>query len=381
MKHRHLRTTLWIMLAGIFFLPAIPGLAQYQGRTGMSSGYGGTNNRSRNSATSTAQQSPDGARQMGSAVIQYDPETASIIVITDEETNGHIKSVIDSMDRPTPQVLIKVLFLQVQHTDEKDMGVEFQLKNVDGKDVQDLSTVFGVANATQGGFYKILEGDLQATIHAIATNNKMEVLSRPSVLTRNNQEATVTVGQKIPIITNSRITEDGQTINTIEWTDIGIILDVRPRILPDRMVELDVSPEISNLTADTVPISNTVDARVIAERSANTSVVVKDGKTVVIGGMMENNITKHVAKVPLLGDIKYVGALFRRTIETKVKTELLIFLTPIVVENPDQLREVSASEKENGTSLASKAISKEEMKRFLNDPSTRLKEKPQAAKK
>ncbi len=342
-----------------------------QPRTG-----GGFSATTSSSSTST-QTSTDGSRTLGTAIIQYDSETGSIIIIADDETNDRIKSVLDNIDRPTPQVLIKVLFLEVTHSNDKDLGVEYTLRDLGGSatdingnavtQFKELSTAFGLANETRGGFYKILDGDLAATIRAIANNNKLEVLSRPSILARNNQEATITVGQEVPFITNSRVTSDGQTINTIQYSDIGIILRVKPRIMPDRNVEMQVLPEISNLTAETVPVSDTVNARVIAKRSAETTVVVADGKTVVIGGMMENNNTEKVTKVPLLGDIPWVGALFRRTTTTKVKTELLIFLTPLVVEGPDQLQTVSNAENANGR-LPAKVFSQEEMDQFLNKP-------------
>jgi len=133
----------------------------------------------------------------------------------------------------------------------------------------------------------------------------------------------------------------------VQYQDIGIILNVTPHITAERLVEMDVTPEISTLTAETVPISDTVNAQVIAKRSAQTRVVVADGKTVVIGGLMEDNNTESVSKLPLLGDIPVLGALFRRTIKDKTKTELLIFLTPYVIETPNDLDTMTLKEQEN----------------------------------
>lgn len=365
MKHRISHLVLATMLAALL-LPALPAFAQFQNNSYRGNGNNGNRNQNRsNNNTQTQSTSTDGSRQMGTASIQYDQETGSIVVVADDETNERIKAVLENLDRPTPQVLIKVLFLEVTHGDKLDLGVEAQLKDVDGKNVSDLSSAFNLSDATEGGFYKIIEGDFQATLHALATNNKLEVLSRPSVLTRNNQEATITVGQEVPFITNSRITSDGQTINTIQYSDVGIILRVQPRIMPDRLVEMDVAPEISNLTAETVPITNGVTAPVIAKRSAQTSIVVKDGKTVVIGGMIENNVTENVRKIPVIGDIPYLGALFRRTIKEKSKTELLIFLTPFVVENSKELGNLSRAEEKNNNTLAHQVFTEEQLNKFL----------------
>jgi len=303
---------------------------------------------------------------VGSAVIQYDAETGSLIVITDDETNKQIEKIVTNLDQPVPQVLIKVLFLEVTHTNDLDLGVEGKYTyNRDGnQDV--IQTIFGLSHETRGGFYKILDEDLEVTIRAIAEKTKLEILSRPSVLARNNQQATITVGQEVPFIRNSRITSDGQTINTIEYDDIGIILRVTPHITSDRLVEMEVIPEISALTGDTVPISETVNATVIAKRSAETSVVVEDGKTVVIGGMMEDNNTETVTKIPILGDIPILGAPFRRTIKSKSKTELLIFLTPHVVEGSSELRDVSMSEK-GKTELAPKAFTDKQIDKYIDN--------------
>ena len=303
---------------------------------------------------------------VGNAVIQYDAETGSLIVITDDETNKQIEKIITNLDQPVPQVLIKVLFLEVTHTNALDLGVEgkYTYKRDGNQDV--IQTIFGLSHETRGGFYKILDEDLEVTIRAISERTKLEILSRPSVLARNNQQATITVGQEVPFIRNSRITSDGQTINTIEYDDIGIILRVTPHITSDRLVEMEVIPEISALTGDTVPISETVNATVIAKRSAETRVVVEDGKTVVIGGMMEDNNTETVTKIPILGDIPILGAPFRRTIKSKSKTELLIFLTPHVVEGSSELRDISVSEKDK-TELAPKAFTDKQIDKYIDN--------------
>ena len=308
-----------------------------------------------------------GTTPAGDAIIQYDAETDSIIIITDEETNSQIGRVIETLDRPVPQVLIKVLFLEITHTDALDLGVEGSYDDRDGSGENDqFLTDFGIDAASQGGFYRILNQKLNVTLRALAQQGKLEVLSRPSVLARNNETATITIGQEVPFIRNSRITDEGQTINTVEYEDIGIILEVTPHITSDRLVEMEVLPEISTLTAETVAISDTIDAPVIAKRSAQTRVVVGDGKTVVIGGLMEDNETEAVRKVPFLGDIPYLGVLFRRTITSKAKTELLIFLTPHVIETVRELDDRTEAEKAR-TELMPEAVSDAQRQKFLDE--------------
>ncbi|MDX9978731.1 MAG: hypothetical protein RBU25_01670, partial [Lentisphaeria bacterium] len=184
---------------------------------------------------------------------------------------------------------------------------------------------------TQGGSLTLAEGDLEVVFKALATKTKTEVLSRPSIMARNNQESTITIGSEVPFIRNSQVTDAGGVLNTIEYEEVGIILKVTPRINADGLVEMDVAPEISAIAAESVPISESVTAPTFAKRSAETRVMVQSGRTVVIGGLMEDQETREVRKVPLLGDIPLMGTLFRRTILNKSKTELLIFLTPHVV--------------------------------------------------
>ncbi|CAN5233051.1 hypothetical protein BH09SUM1_BH09SUM1_14920 [soil metagenome] len=303
------------------------------------------------------------------AVFQYDPETDSLIVITDESTNAQIARVIETLDRPVPQVLIKVLFLEVTYSKGSDIGVQATLTSNAGPADNALETYasdFGLSTAAQGALVSVTEGDITAIMRALATTGKLEVLSRPSILARNNEEATITIGQEIPFVRNSRVTDNGEVINTVEYDDIGIILTVTPHITQNNMVEMEVSPEISTLTGDTVPISNTAFAAVIAKRSAQTRVAIQDGKTAVIGGLMQDNKTENVRKIPLLGDIPGIGFLFRRTIKSKTKTELLIFLTPYVINGSKELDNVTARE-HSLTEIEPKAFKDVKKDKYFDD--------------
>ena len=148
----------------------------------------------------------------------------------------------------------------------------------------------------------------------------------------------------MPFIRDTRTTETGQTINTITYEDIGIILEVTPHINSDGLVIMDVKPEVSTIKETTIPISETVDAPIFAKRSAESRVAIRDGQTIVIGGLIEDRKTATIRKVPLLGSIPLLGMLFRRTINEKAKTELLIFLTPHVAHEAGQLQAMSEDE-------------------------------------
>lgn len=284
----------------------------------------------------------------GQVSIIADTDSNSLIIRTSPSNYDRVKQVLEELDKPVAQVLIKVLIAEVTHDNGYDVGTELSVLNLRaGGNGQQGGTSFNIptvgANAT-GLVVQILETNFQATIRALETAGKLDVLSRPYILASDNQLASITVGQEVPFITNSRITDTGQTINTIEYSDIGILLDVIPHINPDGLVILDVAPEISALTGTTVPVSESVSAPVIAKRSAQSRVGVKNGQTIVIGGLMEDRTTKTVNKVPILGDVPILGWMFKRTEDKKSKTELLIFLTPHVAARPEDLERMSNDE-------------------------------------
>jgi general secretion pathway protein D len=294
--------------------------------------------------------------QVGDAMITSDLETRRLIVVTDDETNANIRTIIADLDKPKPQVLINVVFLQVEHDRDLNLGTQFTLTGDLAGSTNSVAatgtTNFGVPvpsvtdPSTYGGFYSILGKDVNATIRALSTTNKTEILSRPSILTRSNQQATIMVGQSIPIVTNSQVSSVTNAItNTVTYQDIGIILKVTPFITENGMVEMIVSPQISSISATTVPISTGVNSPVIDKRSADTVVVTPSDKTVVIGGLISNSKTDSEDKVPLLGDIPLLGNLFKHKVAGNTKTELLIFLTPHVVQNPGDLSHVAETER------------------------------------
>jgi len=331
-----------------------------------------TNNAARRTTTGGGARS-GGDRQyqnstmIGDATITSNAETRRIIVVTDEETNENIRQVIESLDQPKPQVLINVVFLQVTHNKDIDLGTELthQGTYLGNNLVSTATTLFGAPQT--GGFYNLVNGDINATIHALSTVGKTEILSRPSILARSSQQATIMVGQEVPFITNSRISDTGQTTNTVQYQDIGIILRVTPFITSEGLVEMIVTPEISALSDRTVAISDTVNTPVIDKRSADTVVVTPSDRTVVIGGLISNQMTNQDSKVPLLGDIPLLGHLFKRTAKQNSKTELLIFLTPHVVQHPEDLSKLTEIER-GKLELKSSTFREEDVNKYLGKP-------------
>lgn len=335
----------------------------------------------------TARSSTSGTGQpIGGADISFDPETRNLIVVTDDKTLLEIKKVVSGLDRPSPQVLIKVIFLEATYNNSSDIGFsggythDTKLQGVSGVvgSGVGLPTIDTLAKAvgSGAGIYSILGSDFQATLTALAKAGKTEVLSRPSILARNNQSATISLGQQVPLITNTRFDNFGNQINTISYQSVGVNLSVTPYISSDGNVEMVVTPEISSLADQSQWINissgsnSLVKAPVINSRTATTTVVVPDGQTVVIGGLMENTKTDSETKVPFLGDIPLLGNLFKRKEKGNVKRELMIFLTPTIVKAPAQLAGMTQDEKQK-QQIAPKAFPQAEVDRFLEAQPTK----------
>lgn len=367
----------WVTMLGCCLALMTPAWAQQIQRP--QSGGGQTRNfGSSSSSGSQRQYTPNGV--VGDATITADPESRRLIVITDDETSQYVSQVVSNLDRPKPQVLIKVVFLEVTHNDASDIGVEgtFRKQINSTPTFGTASNLFGltpglptspstIATPPGAGIYQILSQDYTVTLYAIARAGKTEILSKPSILTRNNQQATITVGQSVPIITGTIFTGANATpVNTIQYQNVGVILKVTPFITSDGQVEMILSPQISALSDQTVNVGNGTTAPVIDLRSADTVVVTPNGQTVIIGGLMQNQKGVVVSKIPVLGDIPWLGAAFRRTTKSVTKTELIIFLTPHVVNDSTQLAALTSGETSSSPAM-NKGLSEKELNQFLDN--------------
>ncbi len=391
-----------------------------QGFGGFFGGGGGGQNRQATSSSTTY----NPAGNVGNASIMVDPDTHNLIIQADDETTRAMMEVVKNLDSPQPQVLIKVVFIEVTHNDSLDIGIEGQytgqssifgrvasyltnyniftnttITSTGGSTTTSQSTTiqpsqltpqnnsyvignnFGLAqqgaNPNGAGQYSILGEDFTATLRAIAQAGKAQLLSRPSVLARNNQPATIQIGQNVPLITNVRYDTFGNAINSVTYQPVGIILKVTPFITSDGLVQMIVQPSTSAIDpSSSIPISAGVTAPIIDVRSADTVVLTPDGQTVVIGGLMRNDTGEVVTKIPVLGDIPLLGNLFKHKTSSSAKTELLIFLTPHVIAAPKQLAAMSSYERQH--MLLPKSYSEEELDRFLDKVPAK---KPDDAKK
>jgi type II secretory pathway component GspD/PulD (secretin) len=226
-----------------------------------------------------------------------------------------------------------------------------------------------------GGLYQILGNDFTATIQAIAAAGKSQVLSRPSILARDGQLAKIVVGQEIYLPSGVSYTSVGATTTPIingSYTEVGIILNVTPYIGANGLVQMIVQPQTSAVDASSPGqqiasggiLGSPVFAPNLNIRSADTVVVTPSGQTVVIGGLISNSKGSANSKVPFLGDIPILGQLFRSSSKSETRTELMMFLTPHIVDAPTQLAAMANPEM-NQAPLITNSISEQELDRFL----------------
>lgn len=179
---------------------------------------------------------------------------------------------------------------------------------------------------------------ISALINLAQTDNDINILSAPRLLTSDNEEAEIIVGENVPIITSRSETTGGNPINTIERQDAALILRFTPQITSGGLVRMKIHQEISSvLKGEGTVGSEDVVGPTLTKTLLRNSIVARDGETVVLGGLFKNQITNTTTKVPLLGDIPILGWLFKSTSDREEKRSLLIFITPRVVNDSDDL--------------------------------------------
>lgn len=288
-------------------------------------------------------------------------ESVNALVVT-ASVNMHemIKKTIDDLDIRRRQVLIEVKIVEVTLSDNLEFGVNLEKYAFDmpGSGVSTVSVGGTVAEIAASSFftYSVAAGQLEAALGALAEENRLNVLSSPRILTSDNQTARISVGQEQPILKSvtdlgTESSGSGKTVSDYVYKDVGIELEVTPRINVDRDVSLDIEFKITSILSEK-SFPGGVNAPVIGKREAKTNVSVMDGRTLVIGGLMKSDVRDERKKIPILGDIPFIGMFFSSVTQIEERTELLVFITPHVVANVSEGTRVTKSQsKELGIDL------------------------------
>ncbi len=288
-----------------------------------------------------------------------DEDSNTILLGASQRNYPQYMDLIRQIDKPAPQVMISVLIAEVSMDDRYELGVEFAAQDlnftenaftnpngvIQGEKADVVfGTDIGAAGVGFGGLSLTVSGeDFSFLFHALESQGEFEVLSRPTLLVQNNAEGNITIGDRVPIVSGST-SAGGQSSTQIQYEEVGIILQVTPHINPDGYVNLEIAPEISQISNQSLQVAEGLNAAVFSQRTAETTVTIKDGETVVLGGLITENIQNSVVKVPFFGDLPYIGELFKTTNKNSTKTELLIVLTVNVLRNEEELKKMSEEE-------------------------------------
>ncbi|MBL0926119.1 MAG: hypothetical protein IBJ11_00510 [Phycisphaerales bacterium] len=280
------------------------------------------------------------------------PGSRRLILSTSPRYMEKVLGLVKELDRAPAQVLIQVMLAEVTLDTEGTWGVDFRAGPAGSRRVQGGYTAQGTGVLTSVGVpnFSVSSLDFSLLVRALEVQGRLEVLSRPQVLVNDNQKAQIQVGEEIRVVTNvERFGGQGNTRSDVQPRQVGVILNVTPAINADGYVRMDIAPEISSVTARTTQVSSDFEAPIISQRKAETTVTVKDGETIVIGGLIQNQAQTRKSKVPILGDIPILGLPFKTEKTTTAKTELLIILTPRVIQSDRDLRDLSEEEIERLT--------------------------------
>ncbi len=282
-----------------------------------------------------AQPKPLGKKQLEAMKIVADAKTNTIVVKALPSDYRGIKAIIEAIDATPQQVFIEVLILEVDLDTNWDYGAQWSLNmgSIKLKGLTDSKS--GKVSTTAGTpFLKFTKGNFEILMDILATNSKTKILSAPHILVRDEQPANIQVGSEVPILSSSgQQTGTTVTFQQVQYRDTGIILTVTPHIGENDYVTLEIKQEVSNAETTTTGVS---DSPTFSTRKAGTSLVIKSGHTISLGGIIEQRNEKSVSKIPLLGDIPYLGNLFKSTSIANRRTELIMLITPYVANDAEE---------------------------------------------
>lgn len=303
---------------------------------GMSGPAAETTNGTQAPGAAPGQPEPPVGRQQ--KIVADEANNALIISATRKEYTK-ILQILDGIDVLPTQVMLEALIAEVTLNDELKFGVKWAIERGQSKFTLSDAVTGAIASRFPGFSYFFNAANIQAAIDAVSSITKVNVASAPTLMVLDNRKATLQIGDQVPLLTQQlQNTNSPIVVNSIAMRDTGIILNVTPRVSDSGRVVLEIEQEVSS---PVLTQSSGIDSPTIQQRRIRTTVAVRDGEVVALGGLIQerNNITK--SQIPILGDIPVVGTAFRSKSDKIDRTELLIFIRPLVVRNSTEAREVT----------------------------------------
>ncbi|MDD5292546.1 MAG: secretin N-terminal domain-containing protein [Candidatus Omnitrophica bacterium] len=274
--------------------------------------------------------------------VRIDERTNKIVVVDYPDKIAQMEKIVKAFDERTKQVLIEAKIMQVTLSDEYQMGIDWKV--IASKQLN--LTTFNINRTLDTAGSQVVAGtivpasteDFRVVVNMLKTFGDARTLSTPRITATNGQEAKILVGSKEVYVTSTVVASEATTTTSeaVQFVDVGVKLYVTPIINKDNFITMKIRPEVSSVSKEFTKNDGTK-IPVVGTSEAETSVIVKDGVTIVMGGLMKDEKTKNIYKIPLLGEIPFLGAFFRRTEDENTKTELVIFLTPRIVSGAEDM--------------------------------------------
>jgi len=288
--------------------------------------------------------SGDPISQLRNITVVAETKTNTLLITGPPQAFSMVESIIAQLDRRTPQVFIQVAIVDVTLDDSTKFGVEWQWSNGDST-THEVGPAFGLAEEKYGLKYSVISDNLQVLLHALTTRSNVKVYSTPSITTADNVAATISIGQDIPFVSTSEETNSGNLRQTVDFKNVSITLNVTPHVTAANddipLITLDVQQTINELMGREIELN----APIIANRQAKTTVMVKDGQTIVIGGIIKENTEELKKAVPILSKIPLIGEAFKSRTKIRSKSELMVFLTPRILKDDTDVEQLKETER------------------------------------
>jgi len=271
--------------------------------------------------------------------VTADPRSNAILLVADDAEYENVRRIVAELDVAPAQVLVEATVAEVTLNDQLKYGVQWFFENGSTTGGFGSSGSTAAASSYPGFSVRYLGGDFRAVLNALSGVTDVQLVSTPRILVLANETADLQVGDQVPIITQTTTgaTNDALTVNTVQYRDTGVVLQVTPRVGEGGVVFIDISQEVSEVTGTT---SSDIDSPTIQSRRFSTKIQVQDGQVVALGGLLRNSRNVGDTRVPYLGQIPGVGVLFRSRDQTVRQTELVVFLKITLVrgrEDADQM--------------------------------------------
>lgn len=288
---------------------------------------------------------------MKNVTIKGDEQTNALIITAAPDVMRDLEQVISQLDIRRAQVLVEAIIVEVQDAEGLNLGVQWFNQygggtNFGGNEnsasaileANSFTDAVGGLNGLTTGFYR---GNWAALFNALATNSQNDILATPSIVTVDNMEAEFSVGQDVPILTGSQPTTGDNIFTSVSRKNVGIKLKVKPQINQGDSVLLEIEQEVSSV-AEKAPAGTKDLGASFNTRTVNNAVLVGNGETVVVGGLLDKTNSDITTKVPILGDIPGIGLLFRSTEQKASKRNLMLFIRPTIIRSIDTFQRETA---------------------------------------